>query len=469
VHHAGSAGKARLRISRGIRTIVITRARLSAVADIVRRGVISETAHRLSYAHLGKGVSSSLPAKRELGSRLPLRPRSGILHQTAGVIVPQDKIEVRPVRTRQDMNAFVQASFAAQGDNPKWAPPLNMEVHQFFDRRRSPFAKENEIACFVALRDGAPVGRIAAIVNSAHLARYNDRTGHFGFIEAIDDREVFARLTDEASRNLKQSGLTRMSGPYSASINHEVGLLIEGLDQPHMIRTNYAPPYYARHLEALKFTKVMDLIAFGMDTGESLEEHLVRIRAIHDKWKHRDELKTYGLTYRSWHTAFKKLLHLFNDAWAENWGAVPISPSEVDFIAQLMLPVIKPSWIRIAEWRGEPIAIVAQIPNANEAFAKLKGKLLPFGWLRLMSHLHVTGARTSRIPIAGIVRKWRDTRVGQMAITRLMLESAEIARANDVRFVEMSWVLETNLHAIQGIELFGSAPTRKFRIFERAL
>jgi hypothetical protein len=376
-------------------------------------------------------------------------------------------LEIRPVRTRRDMKAFIRAAHRAQGGDPHWAPSLDMEAHEFFNPKHSPFAKENEIECYVALREGEPVGRIAAILNRAHLAYHNDQTGHFGFIEAIDDRGVFEALTDEAERFARARGLKRLMGPFSASINHEVGLLIEGFDQTHMVRTNYAPPYYASHLESLGFTKAMDLIAFGMETGEGLEEPLRRIRAVHAAWKHRDQLKTYGLTYRSWRSSFKRLLDLFNDAWSENWGAVPISSAEVDFIAKLMLPVIKPSWIRIAEWQGEPVGIVAMIPNANEAFVALKGKLLPFGWFQLMKRIHVTGTRTSRLPMAGIIHKWRDTRVGQMAMNRLMMEMALTARKNKIRLVEISWVLETNAHAIHGIELFGSRPIRKFRVFER--
>jgi hypothetical protein len=376
-------------------------------------------------------------------------------------------LEIRPVCTRRDMKAFIRAAHHAQGGNPLWAPPLDMEAHEFFNPKHSPFAKENEIECFVALRDGEPVGRIAAILDRAHLAYHNDQAGHFGFIEAIDDREVFKALTGEAERFARARGLKRLTGPFSASINHEVGLLIEGFDQPHMVRTNYAPPYYARQLEALGFTKAMDLIAFGVGTGDEVEHPLRRIRAADESWKHRADLRTYGLTYRSWFASFKRLLELFNDAWAENWGATPISGAEVDFIAKLMLPVIKPSWIRIAEWHGEPIAIVAQIPNANEAFAELKGKLLPFGWWHLMKRIHITGTRTSRIPITGSVKKWRNTRAGHMAIARMMVESFEIARANKIERIEISWVLETNLPAIQGIELFGSRPIRKFRIFER--
>jgi len=378
-------------------------------------------------------------------------------------------LEIRPVRSRRDMNAFIRAAHRAQGHDPRWAPALDMEAHEFFDPKHSPFAKENEIECYVALRDGEPVGRIAAIMNHAHLAYHKDQAGHFGFIEAIDDPEVFRALTDEAGKFAAARGLKRLMGPFSASINHEVGILIEGFDETHMVRTNYAPPYYARQLEALGFTKAMDVIAFGMDTGEVLEDALRRIRALHAAWKHRDDLKTYGLKYSTWRGSFKRLLDLFNDAWAENWGAVPISGAEVDYIAKLMLPVIKPSWIRIAEWHGEPIGIVAMIPNANEAFAKLKGKLLPFGWLQLMKRIHITGTRTARLPMAGIVRKWRNTRVGQMAMNRLMMETALTARKHNIPLVEISWVLETNVHAIQGIELFGARPMRRFRIFERAL
>src|SRR5262245_51937188 len=381
-----------------------------------------------------------------------------------------EALEIRPVRSRRDMNAFIRAAFRAQGGNPMWAPALDLEAHEFFDPKHSPFAKENEIQCYVALRDGEPVGRIAAIVNRAHLEYHKDQTGHFGFIEAIDDREVFRTLLDKAGRFVAARGLTRLMGPFSASINHEVGLLIEGFDQTHMVRTNYAPPYYARHLDALGLTKAMDLIAFGVEMRSPvLGERLRRIRAVDESWKHTRQLKTYGLTYRTWFSSFKRLLELFNDAWAENWGAVPISGAEVDFIAKLMLPVIKPSWIRIAEWEGEPIAIVAHIPNSNEAVADLKGKLLPFGWWHVIKRIHISGTRSSRIPIAGSVKKWRNTRVGHMAIARMMLESFEFAHASKIEKIEMSWVLETNVQAIQGIEFFGSRPIRKFRIFERPL
>ena len=378
-------------------------------------------------------------------------------------------LEIRPVRSRRDMNAFIRAAYRAQGRNPKWAPALDMEAHEFFDPKHSPFAKENEIECYVALRDGEPVGRIAAIVNRTSLAYRKDETGHFGFIEAIDDGNVFAALIDEASRFLASRGLKRIMGPFSASINHEVGILIHGFDETHMVRTNYAPPYYARRLESLGFTKAMDLIAFETKTDATIEEKLQRIRSADARWKGRADLKTYGLTYRTWFPSFKRLLGLFNDAWSENWGAIPISDAEVAYIAKLMLPVIKPSWIRIAEWHGEPVGIVAQIPNANEAFAKLKGKLLPFGWVSLLNTIHVTGTRSSRIPIAGSVKKWRNSRVGHMAMARMMLESFEIARANKIDRVEISWVLETNIHAVQSIELFGAKAIRKFRVFERQL
>jgi hypothetical protein len=86
-----------------------------------------------------------------------------------------------------------------------------------------------------------------------------------------------------------------------------------------------------------------------------------------------------------------------------------------------------------------------------------------------MKRIHITGTRTSRIPIAGSIKKWRNSRVGHMAVARMMLESFEIARANRVERVEISWVLETNVHAVQAIVLFGARPIRKFRIFERPL
>ena len=376
-------------------------------------------------------------------------------------------LEVREVRSAADMDAFIEAARRGQASNPRWVEPLSDEMRWAFDKKTSPLMLENDIRAFVAFRDGEPAGRIAAIVNHAHLRKYDDGCGQFGLIEAIDDGAVFAALVDSAAAFLRKRGLRRIRGPFSLSINHETGLLVKGFDQPHVVRTNHAPPFYAQRLEALGLRKAMDLFAYVCAISES--DFPERVEKLRRRFARAGEITTYGLSLLRWSTQFPRVLDLYNDAWKDNWSAIPVSPPEAKMIAHLMLPVSKPAWIRMAQWNGEDIAVVSQIPDVNEALQGLRGKLLPFGWAHLMGRIHGRGARMTRLPMIGVASRWRGTRVGSMAVSLLLAEAVAQARRAKVEEMEISWMLETN-HAV--LNLAASLParhTRTFRVYEKDL
>jgi len=377
------------------------------------------------------------------------------------------KIDIREVHAPAGLGCFIEAARRAQACNPRWVEPLHQELHWAFDPRRSPLVTENEVRTFVAFMGDVPVGRIATIVNPAFLSRHGAGTGHFGLIEGIDDPRVFSGLLETAAATLAMAGLRRMQGPYSLSINHEAGLLVEGFDQPHTVRTNHVPPYYAKHVEAAGFHKAMDLLSACCKVDQMTFS--AEVAAIAAKSALAPEITTRGLSLAKWWSSFPRVLALYNDAWEQNWGSVPVSEAEARMIARLMLPVSKPDWVRIAEWRGEPIAIVAQIPDVNEALAGLDGRLLPFGFATLMWTLHVRGTRRTRIPMIGIASKWQGTRIGALAVSLLLAESIEQARKSGVDEIEISWMLETNRAVLNLVERLHAQITRRFRIYQRSI
>lgn len=379
----------------------------------------------------------------------------------------QDAIAIMPVTTRKQARDFIEAAAVAQAGNPQWVRPLDLEQSLIFNPLFSPFAKMNPIQRFVAYRNGRPVGRVAAIENREHLARHKDETGHFGFFDSIDDLDVVAQLMTAAERWLALRGLKTISGPFNASVNHEVGMLIHGFAQSHIVKTNHSPPHYARHLEALGYRKAMDVHAHRIDVPHSLD-FVARVRKAAER-RPIDGLTIRKLRYRDWRTSFVELLRLYNETWAENWNAVPLSEAEAKAIADLMLPMVKPGWIEIAEIGGDPVALVAMIPDVNEALRGLNGKLAPFGWLRLMSRIHVTGTTRARIPLAGIAPRWRNTPAGAVAGWQLLANAIETAQRNGIKTIEMSWMLETNRAILVSAEKFAKLPYRSFRVFEKAL
>ncbi|WP_395666465.1 hypothetical protein [Methylocella sp.] len=375
-------------------------------------------------------------------------------------------LELREARSRADVEAFIAAARAGQARNSRWIELPAEETRRALDPKRSPVLRENEVGAFVALRDGVPVGRIAAVVNRAHLAKYHDACGHFGLIEAVDDAEVFAALLGAAGDFLRARGMRLMRGPFSLTINHEAGLLVEGFDEPHVVRTNHAPPHYAARLEALGLVKAMDLYAYVCDVGTTdFPERVARLAA-------RAGVRgvvTEGLTLTGFARGFRRVLDLYNDAWADNWGSIPVSDAEAKMIAALTLPVARPTWIRLARAGGEDVAVLAQIPDVNEALRGLHGRLWPFGWIRALAGTHLGATRLTRVPMIGVARKWRGTRTGALAVSLLLAEALDAARRAGVEGVEISWMLETNRAVLNLVESLPARRARVFRVYQSAL
>lgn len=376
-----------------------------------------------------------------------------------------DEIRVVAVQDGSGVHDFLAAARRAQSSNPQWIEPAHEEIRMLLDRKRSPLVGELESQAFVAYQAGLPVGRIVAGVNKIHLAKFADDFGHFGFLDAVDDARVFAALFDAAEQFLRTRGLRGARGPFSLTINQETGLLVDGFDQPHVIGTNHSPPHYARHVEALGYHKAVDTLALicRVEEAKVVERVAAQLR------RQQPSFETYRLSYRTWNRDMRRIIAVYNDAWSENLWATPIGVAEAQFIARMMLPVCKPSWIRIARYQGEDIAVVAQIPDVNIALKGLEGRLSPLRVARLMWRLHGRGVRRTRVAMAGVAKKWRDSPIAVLAIGKLYAEVIEDARAAGVEEIEYSWILETNHPAINSVRRVPARHSRTFRIYEKPL
>ena len=373
---------------------------------------------------------------------------------------------VIPVNDRAGIAAFIEAGRRAQSVNPRWVEPVHQEIRMILDPRRSPFLRDNVIQPFVAFKNGDPVGRIVATVALAHQRKFGDACGFFGFIDAVDDQAVFAALFAEAEQFLRERGMRLLRGPFSLTINHESGLLVHGFDEPHVVRTNHSPPHYASHVEAIGYRKAMDLVAYVCRVADVKAAGRISPPT---QTLIEQRFDFHRLSLRSWNRDIRRVLALYNDAWSDNAWATPVGEDEAKYIAHLMLPACRPAWIRIATHKGEDVAVAVHIPDANEALAGLHGKLLPFGFARFLWRIHVRGTKMTRAPMTGVAKKWRNTRIGALAVSALVAKTMEDARAAGVEEIEYSWMLETNTEAINGVRGLPARHTRTFRIYEKTL
>lgn len=380
--------------------------------------------------------------------------------------LPGGPLTVEPVARPAADNAFLRLPWAIYRDDPAWVPPLLLERREHLDPRKNPFFEAAEARFWLARRGGRPVGRISAQVNHAYLARHHDATGHFGMLEAEDDAEVFQALFATAEDWLRGQGMRRAVGPFNLSINEDCGLLVEGFQHSPSMLMGHARPYYGTQVEALGYRKVKDLICYHYDTSVGLPASATHILGKMAKSK---SLKVRSLDMRRYHEDLAVIMEIFNDAWSDNWGFVPMSPSELRHMAKALKPIVRPESVAIAELDGVPAAMAIGLPNVNEAIADLDGRLLPFGWAKLLWRLKVKSPKSARMPLMGVRKAHHGSMMGA-ALAISVIEHVRLGqKALGVEDGELSWILEDNLPMRRMIEQFGGVAYKTFRMYERDL
>lgn len=373
-------------------------------------------------------------------------------------------VVISMVKTRRELDIFISLPGMLYKSDPCWIEPLHVERREHLSRK-NPTSDHITWQAWIATCDGAPVGRILAQIDTLHQDIHGSDTGHFGMLDAVDNYEVFRSLLTTAEAWLRARGVKQVTGPFSMNINQESGLLVEGFDTPPSAFMNHHHPYYQIYLDALGYREATDLLAYWMRTEElnfpaplrkmmDRERSRIRIRIL-DRSKFGEEMQT--------------LREIFNDAWAHNWGFVPFTEHDFgDMGAQLKF-LVPADLIYIAEIDDEPCAFIVAMPNIHEAIAPLKGKLLPFGWLRLLWTLKVAGTRTARVPLMGVKQRYQFSRQGPV-IALLLIEAlkAPFVRRK-LLALEMSWILESNTGMRTILERIGASAYKRYRLYEKRI
>jgi hypothetical protein len=320
------------------------------------------------------------------------------------------------------------------------------------------------MALWVAAREGRDVGSVAAVVDDHYNARHGPATAFFGFFEAVDDPAV-ARLLLGAVRDWAgRLGMTRLLGPLNPSMNEECGLLIEGFEAPPVIMMTYNPPYYAELLAQGGLRRCKDLLAYGVSLDD---RHLARL----DRLGARALRRVAGamvrpLDRRALARDLAKVQEIYNAAWEDNWGHVPMTAAEIEFMAGRLLPLIDERIIYLAEIGEDPVAFLLCLPDYNEVLGRLRGSLWSPRLALVLPYLvGLRQPRYTRVVALGIKREYRQRGIDAALIAPCL---RAMLRAGYQR-CELSWILDDNALIQSLAAVFGGAPYKRYALFEGAV
>jgi len=375
-------------------------------------------------------------------------------------------VKIRPARSKREMKRFVKVPFHLHRDQPLWVAPLVYERMEFLDRGKNPWFEHGEAEFFVAERGGEPVGRI-----SAHLDRRWDEfqggnDAMFGFFETANDPEVARALLAAATEWARERGRDRILGPMDFTTNDELGILIEGYERRPLILEPWHPPHYRALIEAEGFAKAMDVQMWELQFGDLKEGERFdpSIHAAAEKALHDEGIVIRNMRKREMAAEVARFMDVYNEAWGDNWGFVPITEAEVDFQAKNLKQVLDEDWAYMAEKDGEVVGAALTLPDINQVLAKLNGRLLPFGWLRFL--LGKRQIDQLRVFALGVKHDYRHTGVAAGLYLK-HLETA--ARPGTIEGGEMGWILETNGPMNRAMEGMGGTVVKKYRVYEKPL
>jgi hypothetical protein len=374
------------------------------------------------------------------------------------------QVQVVPLsRAPREVARFLNVSYAIYQDDPNWVAPLLMDLKKVFTDR-NPFFEHADLQLWVAVQNGRDVGRIAAIEDRSFNARQPIPTAYFGFFESLEAVEISEALFRAASLWATERGLVRMLGPMNPSGNDECGLLVQGFETPPVFMMPYNPRYYLQLMDRAGFQKSKDLFAFDIDLRQTPMKRLERVA---DRFaKRQTDIQLRPVRRKTLRADLTKVKEIYNEAWDDNWGFVPMTDGEIDFMAERLKPMLAEGLVWLAETDHQPVGFLLALPDFNEALKPLRGRLVSSGLFKFLPYLFRWKTPASvRVVVLGVKEAYRNRGIESV----MLVEGLRTGFRLGFTGCEASWILEDNLNVRRVIELFGGEPYKIYRIYERAI
>lgn len=380
-------------------------------------------------------------------------------------------ITIRPANTRAEKKVFMMLPFDIYKNSPYWVSPLLMDMRHMFDintwadrvilgmKGRHPFYDYGTMQLYLAYKDGKPVGRIAAVDNPRYNEVHPDEggTGFFGFFECINDQAVANALFEAVKGWLKQRGLHKMQGPASPSSSYDFGLLTDGFDDMPRVDMPYQHPYYQDLITRYGFPVRQELLAYKMDAETIYANEKLKRGAALVKKRYNVEVRPIDMN--DLENQVKIIKEVYNRAWEQLWGIVPLTDAEIDTYADKFKLVAIPEFVPFIYVNGELAGMAVAMWDVNKVFKQMNGRLFPNAYKLFTERKNV---KWMRVLLLGLFPEYQGK--GIDAVVYLHLIEAALERG--FKYCEGSYILKENTMMNRGMRAVSGEVYKEYKIYE---
>jgi hypothetical protein len=370
-------------------------------------------------------------------------------------------IDVREVKTRRDLKAFIYLPEKIHKGHRNWVPPIYMDEWKYFNPKKNKAFGYCQTLLLLALREDRVVGRIMGIINTRFNEYRNEKLGRFGFLETWEDKEVVHALLERVEEWTRSLGMTRIVGPYGFSDQDPEGFLIEGFEHRATIATYYNYEWLPRLVENEGYTKDIDYVVYKLDVPKELPAFYKKIfertarkgifRVV--EFRKRREFKPW----------IRPILRLMNECYtgSDIYGFAPLDEKEMDDLAKRYMPVLDPRFVKVVAKGDEPAAFVVGIPDMTGGIQKARGRLFPFGFIHVLRAAKTT--KQLDLLLGAVKEKYRGQGLDVFMGMPMIISAQEAG----MEIMDSHHEMETNVRVRAEMEKMGGQIYKRFRVFKK--
>jgi GNAT superfamily N-acetyltransferase len=364
-----------------------------------------------------------------------------------------------------DIAAFFRVPGIAYGDDSPYVSPMKGDLERALDVARNPLfgpIGRGVRRVLTAHRNGAPVGRIVALVHGASNDACHERRASFGFFDCVDDLAVARLLLGEAERFAREQGCDRLEGNFNLTAMQQMGILTEGFDEIPYSDMHWNPPHIPRLLEACGYTPRFPVSTFELDLTRFDPASLLHGAAA-------DRLADPALEWAELRTKdFARVLEevraVLNDGFARNPMFVPLTAEEMRFQAADLSHVLDPRITALVRDASGPVGVVLCIPDLNPLFRAMRSRL---GWTAPWHLLRFRFGRRRRAVI--VFYSVAQQRQGQGLNGAMLHRVTSALKAARYESLGITWIADVNGASLRQMERIGARTLHRLWLYGKAV